>query len=52
MNVDKIKIKHDNTMRNEDVRKKISESMKKYKATHVIREETRRKLSIHQRGQV
>ena len=45
MFVPEIKAKHDKVMRDSDVRKRISESMKKYRQEHPFTEEHKRKLS-------
>ena len=45
MDIESVKTKHDNIMRSDEVRKKISESMKKYRKEHPFTDEHRRKLS-------
>lgn len=45
MDVESVKNKHDEVMRSEEVRKKISDSMKKYRKEHPFTEEHRKKLS-------
>lgn len=45
MDIEYVKTYHDNVMRSDEVRQKISESMKKYRKEHPFTEEHREKLS-------
>lgn len=50
MDIESVKTKHDQVMQSESVRKKISNSMKKYRAGHPFTDEHRKKLSEKAKG--
>lgn len=50
MDIESVKTKHDATMRSNEVRSKISVSMKMYRANHPFTSEHRRKLSERAKG--
>ena len=50
MDIESVKTKHDEIMQSDEVRSKISQSMKKYRAEHPFTEEHKRKLSEKAKG--
>lgn len=50
MDIESVKTKHDEIMRSDKVRKKISDSMKQYRKEHPFTDEHRRKLSERAKG--
>jgi len=50
MDIESVKTKHDKVMQSDEVRKKISKSMKAYRSTHAFTKEHRRKLSEKAKG--
>ena len=50
MDIETVKTKHDRIMKSADVRKRISDSMKKYRAEHPFTDEHKKKLSERAKG--